>query len=220
MRSGRQFSATLAAPSRENGPPGAGTHAQPEPVGPGAATVVRLKRTLALGHGCRSPGAWCLVLLCRIAAVGTAGSQSGHPLPAPGGTAASESHPVRGPYRAMGEGTQECPPVGGRRPEPRRPIPAPSKPGSRVTVRATRRYIGGACLHGVLVAAPRLVSLRRLKVFKPLGKPARRGPWERGTQCHPQLWTTLWTPALLETTSDKGAAAGVRAAKRPRPGVE
>jgi hypothetical protein len=55
---------------------------------------------------------------------------------------------------ATGEGTQECPPVGGRRPEPRRPVAVPSKPASGVTVRATRRYIGGACLHGVLVAAP------------------------------------------------------------------
>jgi len=53
--SGRQLSATLAAPGREDGSPGPGTHAQPEPVGPRAATVVRLERTLALGHGCRLP---------------------------------------------------------------------------------------------------------------------------------------------------------------------
>ncbi len=53
-----------------------------------------------------------------------------------------------------GEGAQECPPVGGRRPEPRPTGPVPSKQASRVTVRATRRYIGGACLRRVLVAAP------------------------------------------------------------------
>ncbi len=115
-RSGRQFDATLATPGRQDRAPGAGTHAQPEPVGPRAATVVRLERTLALAHGCRSPGA-----VVRV---------------------------------DMGEGAQECPPVGGRRPEPRRPGPEPSKPASRVTVRATRRYIDGACLQRVLVAAP------------------------------------------------------------------
>ncbi|MDT7714889.1 MAG: hypothetical protein QOH09_881 [Pseudonocardiales bacterium] len=82
---GRQLDATLAAPGRQDRAPGAGTHAQPEPVGPRAATVVRLERTLALAHGCRSPGA-----VVRV---------------------------------AMGEGAQECPPVGGRRPEPRRPGP-------------------------------------------------------------------------------------------------
>jgi hypothetical protein len=82
---GRQLNATFAAPGRQDRAPGAGPHAQPEPVGPGAATVVRLERTLALAHGCRSPGA-----VVRV---------------------------------AMGEGALECPPVGGRRPEPRRPGP-------------------------------------------------------------------------------------------------
>ena len=76
-KSGRQLDATLAAPRRHDRAPGAGTHAQPEPVGPRAATVIRLERTLALAHGCRSPGA-----VVRV---------------------------------AMGEGAQECPPVGGRR---------------------------------------------------------------------------------------------------------
>jgi hypothetical protein len=70
--SGRQLSATLAAPGREDGPTSAGAHAQPEPVGSRATTVVRLERTLALGHGCRSPGAGCSVLDCGVAAVGTA----------------------------------------------------------------------------------------------------------------------------------------------------
>ncbi len=60
----------------------------------------------------------------------------------------------RRPNQLRGPGAQEYPPVGRRRPDPRRPAPAPSKPASRVTVRATRRYIGGACLHRVLVAAP------------------------------------------------------------------
>ena len=73
--SGRQFAATLAAPRGHDGAPGAGPHAQPEPMSPRAATVVRLERALALGHGCRSPGARCSVLICagsqrRITAVG------------------------------------------------------------------------------------------------------------------------------------------------------
>jgi hypothetical protein len=59
---------------------------------------------------------------------------------------------------AGGQGAQECPPVGERRPKPKQPVAAPSKPGSGVTVRATRRYIGGACLHGVLVAVPQVCS--------------------------------------------------------------
>jgi hypothetical protein len=73
--SGRQFAATFAAARRHDGAPGAGPHAQPEPMSPRAATVVRLERALALGHGCRSPGARCSVLICagsqrRITAVG------------------------------------------------------------------------------------------------------------------------------------------------------
>ena len=118
--SGGQFGTALAPPGRDDGPTGTGAHAQAEPVGPRAATVVRLERTLALAHGCRSPGA-----VVRV---------------------------------AMGEGAQECPPLGGRRAEPKRPVAAPSKPASGVTVRATRRYIGGACLHGVLVAVPQVCS--------------------------------------------------------------
>jgi hypothetical protein len=80
--SGRQLAATLAAPGREDGPPGAGAHAQPKPVGPRTATVVRLERTLALAHGCRSPGARFSSCgsqpsgLCRrLRAVWTAGSR-------------------------------------------------------------------------------------------------------------------------------------------------
>jgi hypothetical protein len=58
-RSGRQLATALAATRSDDGPPGTAAHAQPEPVGPRTATVVRLKRALALGHGCRSPGARC-----------------------------------------------------------------------------------------------------------------------------------------------------------------
>jgi hypothetical protein len=86
--SGRQLSAALAAPSREDGPPGAGAHAQPEPVGPRPATVVRLERTFALGHGCRSPSARC-------ALGATAGLRVVRSSPAgTGGTAASRAHPL------------------------------------------------------------------------------------------------------------------------------
>jgi hypothetical protein len=53
--SGRQLTATLATPRSDDGAPGTGAHAQAEPVSPRAATVVRLERALALGHGCRSP---------------------------------------------------------------------------------------------------------------------------------------------------------------------
>lgn len=70
------------------------------------------------------------------------------------GTAASGSHPVRGPHRSVGKGTQNARWWAGDGIEPRPPVPVPSKPASCVTARATRRYIGGACLHGVLVAAP------------------------------------------------------------------
>ncbi len=131
----RQLTATFEAPRSDDGAPGPGAHPQPEPVSPRAATVVRLERALALGHGCRSPGTRCSVL--------GAGSQLsglravGHPRPA------SESHAAR---------TQEYPPVGGRLPEPRRPMPAPSKRASRVTAGATRRYFVDACYPGVLVA--------------------------------------------------------------------
>jgi hypothetical protein len=99
-------------------------------------------------------GAVLVAVGLRVAAVGTAGRRAISLPVRTAGTAASGSHLTRGPNRAMGEGTQEYPLVGGRRPEPRRPVPVPSKPASRVTVRATRRYIDGACLHGVLVAAP------------------------------------------------------------------
>ena len=43
----RQLGATLAAPSSDDGPPGAGAHPEPEAVRPGATTVVRLKGALA-----------------------------------------------------------------------------------------------------------------------------------------------------------------------------
>ncbi len=147
--SGRQLAATLEAPRSHDGAPGTGAHPQPEPVSPRAATVVRLERALALGHGCRSPGTRCSVLI--------AGSQLsglravGQPLPAP--AALLRAGPTRRATRTgRGESTQDYPPVGGRPLEPRRPMPAPSKRASRVTVGATRRYFGDACYPGVLVA--------------------------------------------------------------------
>jgi hypothetical protein len=60
-------------------------------VSPRAATVVRLERALALGHGCRSPGARYSVLNCWVAAVRTAGGRS-----SPAGTG---STPSSGPTR-------------------------------------------------------------------------------------------------------------------------
>jgi hypothetical protein len=150
--SGRQLGATLAAPGREDGPPGAGAHAQPEPVGPRAATVVRLERTLALGHGCRSPGA--RYLIARFALHGSrcrsrSRRDCGNPvIPCRHGRHCGERDSP-GTRTTSGRGREHAtmPAVGGRRPEP-------SKPASRVTARTTRRYIDGACLHGVLVAAP------------------------------------------------------------------
>jgi hypothetical protein len=65
--SGRQFSTTFAAPGSDDRSPSPCTHAQPEPVGSRATAVVRLKRALALAHGCRSPRCWCSVLECRVA---------------------------------------------------------------------------------------------------------------------------------------------------------
>jgi hypothetical protein len=53
--SGGQLSAALAPAGTQNRPTGAGAHAQAEPVGPGATTVVGLEGALALAHG-RSPG--------------------------------------------------------------------------------------------------------------------------------------------------------------------
>jgi hypothetical protein len=124
--SGRQLGATLAPTGRNDRAAGAGTHAQPEPVGPRTATVVRLERALALAHGCRSPG---------TCSSSDAGCSAARDLP-------------------LSPGQARMPAGGGRQPEPRRPTAVPSKHTSGVTVRATRRYIGGACLHGVLVAAP------------------------------------------------------------------
>ncbi len=147
--SGRQLAATLEAPRSDDGAPGTGAHPQPEPVGPRAATVVRLERALALGHGCRSPGTRGSV---RIAGSQLSGLRAvGHPLPAP---AALLERIPRGaqPRTGRGESTQDYPPVGGRLPEPRRTMPAPSKRASRVTARATRRYFVDACYPGVLVA--------------------------------------------------------------------
>ncbi len=146
--SGRQFAAALAASRGDDGAPRPGAHAQPEPVSPRTATVVRLERALALGHGCRSPGA-------RFAVQGRGRrgcGRSGHPRPAPA-TLLRAGPSVR-PEQAMDESTQEYPPVGGRLLERRRPVPAPSKRASGVTARATRRYIHDACTRGVLVAAP------------------------------------------------------------------
>jgi hypothetical protein len=56
-------------------------------MSPRAATVVRLERALALGHGLRSPGARCSVLICagRCAGSqlwGTAGGRSSSAAPA------------------------------------------------------------------------------------------------------------------------------------------
>jgi hypothetical protein len=157
--SGRQLSATLAAPGREDGSPGAGAHTQPEPVGPRAATVIRLERTLALGHGCRSPGARFSLRApairapaIRTGAIRTGGSRG---IPCRHGRHCCErDSPGTRPTSGRRRGHARMPAVGGRRPERRPPVLAPSKPASRVTARATRRYIGGACLQGVLVAAP------------------------------------------------------------------
>ncbi len=96
----------------------------------------------------------CLVLGSHrgVAAVGTADSRV---VPYRHGRHCAQNSPgTRTTYRSVGEGTRECPQVGGRRPDPRPPVPAASKPASRVTTQATRRYIEGACLPGVLVAAP------------------------------------------------------------------
>jgi hypothetical protein len=91
-------------------------------------------------------------------------------------------------------GTQEYPLAGGRRPERRRPAPVASKPTSRVTAWTTRRYIDGACLHGVLVAAPTLASLRRPNIAGPARQAGTSGTLGSGViHRHPQLWTTLWT---------------------------
>ncbi len=154
LASGRQFSPALAPPGRDDGATRAGAHAQPEAVGLRAATVVRLERTLAFGHGC--PFSRCSVLI--------AGSQPSGLRSRRVVSCQHERHrrehisPGKQTASAMGEGAQECPPVDGRPPEPMRRVAAPSKPVSGVTVRATRRYIGGACLHGVLVAAPHVWS--------------------------------------------------------------
>lgn len=51
LRSGSQRAAALAAPAGHDGPPGAGTHPQPEAMHAGSAPVVRLEGPLALGHG-------------------------------------------------------------------------------------------------------------------------------------------------------------------------
>ena len=239
--SGRQFAATLAAPRGHDGAPGAGPHAQPEPMSPRAATVVRLERALALGHGCRSPGARCSVLICagsqrRITAVGDciAGLRSvGHPLPAP--AALLQAGPTRHATRTgRGESTQEYPPVGGRPREPMRPRPAPSKRASPVTAGPTRRYSGDACYPGVLVAgadvAQRACSCGAGRQAEDGLRADTSGIWgvcrSLLLTVHPQLWTTLWTPGspevhdLKSTTGRRGSQRGVRAANRPRPGVE
>lgn len=52
--SGSQRATALAAPAGHDRAPGAGPHAQPETVNPGAPPVVWLERPLALGHGCLS----------------------------------------------------------------------------------------------------------------------------------------------------------------------
>jgi hypothetical protein len=92
--SGRQLRTALAAPGRDDRTARAGAHAQPEPVGPRAATVVRLERALALTHGCHSPGAGCSVGDCGVAAVGTASCR--RPT-GTGGTSARRPHPVSEP---------------------------------------------------------------------------------------------------------------------------
>jgi hypothetical protein len=113
--SGRQFAATLAAPRSHDGAPGPGPHAQPEPMSPRAATVVRLERALALGHGCRSPGARCSVLICAGRCAGsqlwrTAGGRSSSA--GTGGTTSSGSHTARNPNGSWREHTRV--PAGGR----------------------------------------------------------------------------------------------------------
>jgi len=54
--SGRQFGTAPATACGDDGAAGTGTHAQPKPMGPRPATIVRLERALALAHGCPSPG--------------------------------------------------------------------------------------------------------------------------------------------------------------------
>lgn len=50
-RSGRKLRAAPATARGHDGPAGASAHAQPEPVLPGTAAVVRLESALALAHG-------------------------------------------------------------------------------------------------------------------------------------------------------------------------
>jgi hypothetical protein len=154
LASGRQFSPALTPPGRNDGAPSTGAHAQPEPVGLRAATVVRLERTLALSHGC--PFSRCSVPL---AGSQPSGLRSSWVVPCQHRRHRCEGiSPDKQTASAKGEGTQECPPVDGRPPEPMRRVATPSKPASGVTVRATRRYIGGACLRGLVVAAPHVWS--------------------------------------------------------------
>jgi hypothetical protein len=95
------------------------------------------------------------VLIAEVAALGTAPSSDSPIIPCRHGRHCCEwDSPGTRTTSGRGREHARVPAVGGRRPERRPPVLAPSKPASRVTPRATRRYIGGACLHGVLVAAP------------------------------------------------------------------
>ena len=109
--SGRQLTATLATPRSNDGAPGTGAHAQAEPVSPRAATVVRLERALALGHGCRSPrGSWLGISL-----LGRSCRDCGRSIiPADtDGTPRSGSHPAGNLEPGRGQGHTRIP-AGGR----------------------------------------------------------------------------------------------------------
>jgi hypothetical protein len=161
-RSGRQLNATLAAPSREDGPTSAGPHAQPEPVGPRAATVVRLERTLALAHGCRSPGASWLVLLWQFSLQDRSRRDCGsRVIPSRRGRHCCERvSPGSGSVRGRGHarmpagGRETAVSLGGRyrRRQNQRP---PSPSGRHAVTSVVLAYTAWLWQH------PRLVSLRR-----------------------------------------------------------
>lgn len=145
-RLGGQLASTPAAARRDDRPPGPGAHTQPEAVGPGPTTVVRLERALALGHGCRSPGEFIVRSLLRLRIVERS-------RPAPALTASGPAQRAD-PVGSVGESTQEYPPVGGRlEGESKGQVAAQSKPVFLLLPHPPRHDLPGACFREVLVAA-------------------------------------------------------------------